>query len=53
MKIPDGWISYNQRSNMALDRSRDLINLGFHLGIIRISREGCSELIQDLNIAKP
>lgn len=53
MKIPDGWISYNQRSNMALDRSRDLINLGFHLGIIRISREGCPELIQDLNIAKP
>jgi hypothetical protein len=53
MNIPQGWINYNNRSNTHLDRSRDLINLCFHLDLIRISREGCPELIQDLNIAKP
>lgn len=53
LNIPQGWINYNNKSNTHLDRSRDLINLCFHLDIIRISREGCPELIQDLNIAKP
>lgn len=53
LNLPAGWVNHNNRSNTALDRSRDLINLGFHSKIIRISRFGCPELIQDLNIAKP
>lgn len=53
LKIPEGWVNYTNRSNMALDRSRDLMNLAFYNKIIRISRNGCPELIQDLNIAKP
>lgn len=53
MKIPTSWMNYQNKTNMSLGMSRDLINMAFHSQIIKINRKGCPNLINDIRIAKP
>ena len=53
MKIPTGWMNYQNKTNMALGMSRDLIDAGFYHQVIKISKKGCPGLINDIRIAKP
>lgn len=51
-KLPKSFINYRNNVNMRHDLTRDLINEALHHEVIKISRSGCPELIQDLNKAK-
>ncbi|MCC6256183.1 MAG: hypothetical protein IT276_14800 [Ignavibacteriaceae bacterium] len=51
-KIPKSFINYKNNTNMRHDLARDLINEMLHHDLIKISRSGCPELIQDLRKAK-
>lgn len=53
LEIPQAWINYDNRSNMSLDSSRDLLNGAFHYDMIEIDSIECPQLAIDLQIAKP
>lgn len=53
LNIPSSWINYNNKINMALGASRDLLNFAFFKDVIKIDKSGCPLLINDFLIAKP
>ncbi len=53
MSLPKSFLNYNNKSNMSLGLSRDMINTGFFHKIVKISKEGCPMLLRDIRLAKP
>lgn len=53
LNIPKSFVNYENKVNMNLDLSRDLVNAAFYYDLIEIDQDQCPQLAMDLQIVKP